>query len=467
MNTDITAAVGLAAAVALLILLVLKTKVHAVLALVIAASIAGLAAGMAPDAVIDAITAGFGSTLGTIGLVIGLGVMMGRILEVSGAAEKLAYTLIRWLGRKKEEWAMAAAGFIISIPIFVDSAYVILQPLVKSLARTTGRSVLTLGIALAGGLILTHHAVPPTPGPLGAAGIFGVSIGEMIMWGLILTLPAVVLVTLYAKVMGPRIEAMIERDTGERIGVQGELSAAEAFQEFRLRADERDKELPSLFISVLPILLPIVLIFFNTFSANLTEAEVISLPEGFVSLAAFLGNPVIALLFGVLAAVYGLTRNQSRQGTLDDMEQGVQAAGIILLVTGAGGALGEVLRESGSADAIGEAVAGLPLPTILVPFLIATVVRVIQGSGTVAIITSASISAPILAQVPDVNMVLAAQAAALGSLFFGYFNDSFFWVVNRMLGVKNAKHQMLVWSVPTTIAWAATMVMLLIASVIV
>ena len=148
MNTDITAAVGLAAAVALLILLVLKTKVHAVLALVIAASIAGLAAGMAPDAVIDTITAGFGSTLGTIGLVIGLGVMMGRILEVSGAAEKLAYTLIRWLGRKKEEWAMAAAGFIISIPIFVDSAYVILQPLVKSLARTTGRSVLTLGLSL-------------------------------------------------------------------------------------------------------------------------------------------------------------------------------------------------------------------------------------------------------------------------------------------------------------------------------
>lgn len=467
MNTDITAAVGLAAAVALLILLVLKTKVHAVLALVIAASIAGLTAGMAPDAVIDTITAGFGSTLATIGLVIGLGVMMGRILEVSGAAEKLAYTLIRWLGRKKEEWAMAAAGFIISIPIFVDSAYVILQPLVKSLARTTGRSVLTLGIALAGGLILTHHAVPPTPGPLGAAGIFGVSIGEMIMWGLILTLPAVVLVTLYAKVMGPRIEAMIERDTGERIGVQGELSAAEAFEEFRLRADERDKELPSLFISVLPILLPIVLIFFNTFSTNLTDAGVIELPEGFVSVAAFLGNPVIALLFGVLAAVYGLTRNQSRQGTLDDMEQGVQAAGIILLVTGAGGALGEVLRESGSADAIGETVAGLPLPTILVPFLIATVVRVIQGSGTVAIITSASISAPILAQVPDVNMVLAAQAAALGSLFFGYFNDSFFWVVNRMLGVKNAKHQMLVWSVPTTIAWATTMVTLLIASVIV
>lgn len=200
-TSEIWALVGLAAAVALLIFFVIRTKIHAILALVIAASIAGIAAGMAPDAVIGAITSGFGSTLGTIGLVIGLGVMMGRILEVSGAAEKLAYTLIRWLGRRKEEWALAAAGFIVSIPIFVDSAFVILQPLVKSLARTTGRSVLTLGIALAGGLIVTHHAVPPTPGPLGAAGIFGVSVGEMILWGVILTIPAAILVTLYAKIM--------------------------------------------------------------------------------------------------------------------------------------------------------------------------------------------------------------------------------------------------------------------------
>lgn len=459
-SSELAAIIGLAAAVALLIFFVLRTKIHAVLALIIAASIAGLAAGMAPDEVIDSITTGFGSTLATIGLVIGLGVMMGRILEVSGAAEKLAYTLIRWLGKKKEEWALAGAGFIISIPIFVDSAYVILSPLVKSLSRTTGRSILTLGISLAGGLILTHHAVPPTPGPLGAAGIFGVSIGEMILWGIILTLPALFLIVLYAKIMGPRIEAMIEADTGEA------LTPTEAFDEFQARAEEREKELPSLFLAILPILLPIVLIFFNTISAYIADAGILDLPATLVSIAAFIGNPVIALLAGVLVAIYGLTRRQSRHGTLDDMEHGVQAAGIILLVTGAGGALGAVLRDSGTGDSIGAWVAGLPLPTIMIPFLIATVVRIIQGSGTVAIITAASISAPILAQVPDVNMVLAAQAAALGSLFFGYFNDSFFWVVNRMLGVKNAKHQMLVWSIPTTIGWATTLVMLLLASAI-
>lgn len=455
-TSEIGAVVGLAVAVALLILFVLRTKVHAVLALVIAASIAGLAAGMAPDATIESITTGFGSTLSTIGLVIGLGVMMGRILEASGAAEKLAVTLIRWLGRKREEWALAGAGFIISIPIFVDSAFVILTPLVRSLSRTSGRSILTLGIALAGGLTMTHHAVPPTPGPLGAAGIFDVGVGEMILWGVVLTLPALVLVVLYATIMGPRIEAKVAAQTGEQ------LSPSAAFAEFEAQAVERERKLPSLAISLMPILVPILLIFANTVSTNLTEAGALTLPETLVQTAAFVGNPVIALLIGVLIAVYGLTRGQPRQDTLADMEKGVESAGIILLVTGAGGALGAVLRDSGTGQSIGEWASGLPLPAVLIPFVIATIVRAIQGSGTVSIITAASISAPIMADMPGVTMVLAAQAACLGSMFFGYFNDSLFWVVNRMLGVKNAAHQMLTWSVPTTIAWGSSMVTLLI-----
>src|SRR5699024_269359 len=166
--------VGLIIGVIVISLLVLTTKVHAFVALIIAASIAGIVGGMAPVDVGDAITEGFGSTLGSIGIVIGLGVMMGRILEVSGAAETLAYALIRFVGKKKEECAMSVAGFIISIPIFVDSAFVILNPLVKSLSRKTGKSVVSIGVALAVGLVLTHSLVPPTPGPLGVAGIFDV-----------------------------------------------------------------------------------------------------------------------------------------------------------------------------------------------------------------------------------------------------------------------------------------------------
>lgn len=456
-----SAIVGLGVAIAVLVVLVLRTKVHALLALIVAASIAGLSAGMAPADAIASITSGFGSTLATIGLVVGLGVMMGRLLEVSGAAEKLAISFLRWLGSKKEEWALAGAGYIISIPIFVDSAFVILQPLVKSLSRTANRSFLTLGIALAGGMVLTHHAVPPTPGPLGAAGIFGVGIGDMILYGVLLTIPALFTVTIYARVMGPKIEAMIERDTGEA------LATEDAFAEFSKLAEDREVELPSLFMSMLPILAPIVLIFLNTGVAALATANPDAIPQFLVDTSAFIGNPVIAIGIGVLLALYGVARKLSRHDALAEMEKGIDTAGIILLVTGAGGALGAVLRDSGVGQYIGEWVSGLPLPVIMIPFLIATMVRLVQGSGTVAIITSASLSAPILAQIPDVNMVLAAQASALGAMVFSYFNDSLFWVVNRMLGVKTVKHQILTWSMPTTVAWATSLVTILVADVLV
>ena len=466
-----TAIVGLVVAIAVLIVLVLKTKVHALLALIIAASIAALAAGMTPEVAVASITKGFGSTLATIGLVVGFGVMMGRILEVSGAAEKLAITMIRWLGKKREEWALSVAGYIISIPIFVDSAFVILTPLVKALATSTGRSRLTLGIAMAGGMVLTHHAVPPTPGPLGAAGIYGVSIGEMILYGVLLTLPALVTVTLYARFAGPRIEAMAPVPVSATVGgghilpvADDKTTAKEAFQEFNDLADERLKVLPSLFLSVLPILAPIVLIFLNTGISAFAKTTDGIMPDMVVQIASFLGNPVIAVGIGVLFAIYGLARKQDRNSVLAEMEKGVESAGIILLVTGAGGALGAVLRDSGVGEAIGQWVSGLPLPSILIPFFIATMVRLVQGSGTVAIITSASLSAPILAQIPDVNMVLAAQAACLGAMVFSYFNDSLFWVVNRMLGVTDVKRQILTWSIPTTVAWATTLVTILVAN---
>ncbi|WP_106419160.1 GntP family permease [Salinicola tamaricis] len=445
--------IGLGIAIFVMIALVIKTRVHALLALVIAASIAGLIGGMSPNAVIDAITTGFGKTLSTIGLVIGFGVMMGRILEVSGAGQRMAYAILRLLGKEREDWAMAITGYIVSIPIFCDSAYVILNPLVRALARNSGRSVLTLGIALASGLAVTHSAVPPTPGPLGVAGIFGVDIGLMIAWGIVFTAPALIVMVLYARIMGPRIEAMIERD------VPGSLKRDDADP---IATPLAESELPSLFKAVLPIVLPIALIFLNTLVTALTGGG--DTPGVFVQVVQFVGHPVIAVGIGVLAAVYGLVPKMPKDQVLAHLEKGVESAGIILLVTGAGGALGAVLRASGAGDYIGESIAGLALPAVLIPFLIATLVRFVQGSGTVSMITGASISAPILSAMPDVNMVLAAQAACLGGLFFSYFNDSYFWVVNRLLGVKTAKHQLLVLSVPTTLGWATALVALLIAN---
>lgn len=445
--------IGLAVAVFVLVFLVLRTRVHALIAMLIAASIAGISGGLSAVQTVDTITKGFGSTLGSIGIVIGLGVMMGRVLEVSGAAEQIAYSFIKWLGKKREEWALAITGYIVSIPIFVDSAFVILYPLVKALAKKGQRNLLTLGVALAGGLIITHHAVPPTPGPLGVAGIFGVDIGAMMLAGLVLAVPCVIGIVLYARWLGkkyPDFQPTMEDEAPQ------DLRAAHD----NYLAEKGAKALPGLTLSLLPIVTPIALIFINAVNGMLAKLD------GFSGLTdslwgqtfAFLGSPVIALAISVLLAVSTLMPKVDKQQTLERLEEGLQSAGIILLVTGAGGALGAVLRESGTGNLLAQHVASLPLSPVLIPFFIATLVRLIQGSGTVAMITAASISAPIVSQLPGINMLAAAQAATMGALFFSYFNDSMFWVVNRMMGIKDVKQQIMVWSVPTTIAWAISLV---------
>lgn len=436
--------IGLLIAVFVLVILVLRTRVHAFIAMLIASAIAGLIGGMSVNDTLGAITSGFGGTLGGIGIVIGLGVMMGSILEVSGAAEKMAYSFIKILGKKKEEWALAITGYVVSIPIFVDSAFVILYPVAKALAKNGKRSLLTLGVALAGGLVVTHHTVPPTPGPLGVAGLFGVDIGAMLLVGMAMAAFPVIGIVLYAKWLDKKYP-----EFNQEVFTTEELK-----QKYNDYIESRDKkELPSLTLSLLPIVLPIVLIFIKAllglFAKDTAFAE-----NAIYQIFSFLGHPIIALAISVLISVYTLLPNTDKNTTALYLEEGVKTAGIILLVTGAGGALGAVLRTSGAGAQLAEQIANLPISPILIPFIVSTLVRFIQGSGTVAMITAASISAPILAQIPGVNMLLAAQAATMGSLFFGYFNDSLFWVVNRMMGISDVKKQMIVWSVPTTIAWA-------------
>lgn len=454
--------VGLAVAIFLLIYLVLYTRIHALIAMLIAASIAGLAGGLGASGTINSITGGFGSTLGSIGIVIGLGVMMGRILEVSGAAEQIAYSFIKWLGKRREEWALAITGYIVSIPIFVDSAFVILYPLAKALAKKGKRNLLTLGVALAGGLAITHHTVPPTPGPLGVAGIFGVDIGAMILAGMVVAAPCVISVVLYAQWLAKKYPDF-DPDLLEK---EDHLEIQQVHE--RYLAEKGDKALPCLTFSLLPIVVPILLILVDAVNGVVSKmADMAWLADTFYSqFFDFFGSPIVALSVSVLIAVYTLMPRVSKEETIDRLEEGLQAAGIILLVTGAGGALGAVLRDSGTGTLLAEHVASWPLPPVAIPFIIATLVRLIQGSGTVAMITAASISAPIISKIPDVNMLVAAQAAAVGALFFSYFNDSLFWVVNRMMGIKDVKQQIFVWSIPTTVAWAAGLCMILLLDLI-
>ncbi|WP_251861679.1 gluconate:H+ symporter [Clostridium sp. Marseille-Q2269] len=449
---------GLIVGISILVFLILKTKIHTFLALIIAAATTGLVGGMPANKIIDSISKGFGGTLGSIGIIIGFGVMMGQIFEVSGAAERMARTFIKFLGKKREELALAITGFIVSIPIFCDSGFIILAPLAKAISRKTKKSVVSLGVSLGLGLVITHSLVPPTPGPVGVAGIFGVSVGSFLLWGIILAIPMALVGMGYAKYIGKKIYQIPGEEEDQWI--RGEYEEPV----YNFEDEEENKKLPSTFMAFAPIMTPIILILLNTILDVLVKQKTIG-PSGFVTMVQFLGSPIIAVGLGLVIAIYGLAGKLNKETVINEMEKGIKSAGIIILVTGGGGALGMVLRDSGTGDYIAKLIAGSHMPVVLIPFIIASLVRLIQGSGTVAMITAASITAPIVAA-SNVNPILAALGACMGSLLFSYFNDSYFWVVNRSLGIKDAKEQIRVWSVTTTIAWAVGLVELIVLSLI-
>lgn len=433
---------GLAIGIIVMIVLVSKTKVHTFIALLIASIITGLIGGMTPGdvtvmvdgvettktGIINAIQDGFGNTLKSTGIIIGLGVMMGGILEKSGAAERMAYSFIKAVGKKREEWALAITGWFISIPVFADSAIVIFAPLCKAISRVSGKSLVGLALAMAAGLQLTHCLVPPTPGPTTAASMLGVDLGQMIMTGAAISIPMLIIAVFYCKWIGKKIYQIPLEDGG--------FERKEFKQEYIKSMDELDglmnaKKLPGLGRSIAPIVVPLILILTNTIL-------------GFAGIKnqvlTFLGAPIVALGIGTLLAIYGLMAKDSVKDVLGCMDTAIKDTGIIMLITGAGGSLGNVIKVSGIGNALGELVLAWPIPAVLIPFIIAALMRIALGSATVAITTAASLSAPIAGQL-GISPLLLAQACCVGAISFSYFNDSGFWVWNGMFGVTELRDQ--------------------------
>ena len=454
--------VGLAIGIAILIFLVLKTKVQAFLALIICTVIVGIVGGMPLSTItledgkafgiVHSITTGFGGTLGSIGIIIGFGVMMGQLFEATGAAKRMAHTFLRLFGKKREEEALALTGFLVSIPIFCDSGFVVLAPIAKAISKATKKSIIGLGVALAAGLVITHSMVPPTPGPLGVCGIFDIDVGKFILLSLVLSLPMAIACIAYARLYLSKKYYRIPNDEGEIV----ELPYQEPDYENAFSMDV--KGLPGTLESFLPLIVPIVLILINTVASALGKTE------GFMEILIFLGQPIIAVGLGLLVAIFTLGRKLDRHTAVTEMERGMMSAGIIMLVTGGGGALGQIIKDSGLGTYMAEGLAKTAIPIIILPLLISTAMRFIQGSGTVAMTTAASISAPIVIAA-GVSPLLGAVACCVGSLFFGYFNDSYFWVVNRTLGVSEAKDQLTIWSLTSTVAWAVGVVEVLILNI--
>ncbi|TDO02724.1 GntP family permease [Sunxiuqinia elliptica] len=387
-----------------------KLKMHPFLVLLLASYGVGFMSGMPAPEIVKVITGGFGNIMAYIGIVIILGTIIGTILEKSGAAIKLAELVIRLVGKKYPALAMGLIGYIVSIPVFCDSAFVILSSLKRSLIRKTGRSAIAMSIALSTGLYATHTLVPPTPGPIAAAGNLGIDnqLGMVILLGLLVAVVAMLVGYWWASYTGKRYQSeedhLVEEDQV---------------------IDER--QLPSGWLSVLPIFLPIVLIAIRSIVLLVAENETGILFQTIN----FLGDPVNALFLGLFSS-FLLIKGKSEKIT-EWVGSGIQASASILIITGAGGAFGAMLKATHIGDSLGALLADYELG-IFLPFIIAAALKTAQGSSTVSLVATSALIAPLLPGLgldSAMGKSLSVLAVGAGAMTISHANDSFFWVVTQ------------------------------------
>ena len=437
-----------AGGVALLLFLVIALRLHAFVALLIVSFGVALVAGIPPGDILSTIEEGMGGTLGFIAIVVGLGAMFGEMLRITGGAEQIAQRLISGFGESRAQWALALTGFIVAIPVFFDVGLIILIPLVYTIAQRAGRSLLYYAIPLIAGLAATHSFVPPTPGPVAAAGILGADLGWVILFGLLAGIPAVILGGI---VFGGYIGGKIDVGIPEYMMLdESELQSAEG------------KQTPSFGLTISTILIPLALILINTVSG-------VVLPEdGAASqVLNIIGDPFVALTVAVLMSFYVLG---ARHGYSLGEVQGVatkalEPVGLIILVTGAGGVFGEVLVQSGMDSALQGLLEATSMPVIVLGFLAAVLVRISLGSATVSLVTAASIVAPVV-EAGDFSAPLLGAlviAIASGATVLSHVNDSGFWLVSRYLGIDE-KDTLRSWTVMETILGVVGFLVVLVLS---
>ncbi len=404
--------------VAFIIFTTARLKWHPFFSLLATAFGYGALSGtMSLQDVVKSVNAGFGNTAGVIGIVILAGSIIGKFLEKTGGAFALANGTLRITGKKNVPLALSIIGYVLSIPVFCDSGFIIMAPLAKALTKQAGISFAAGAMALSLGLIITHSIIPPTPGPVGAAGILNADLGLVILLGL----PVSFIGMLAGWLFATRIASKVNLEP-----VSGEPAA-----------EVNPQRIPPLFKAVLPVFVPVILIILRS------VGELPQSPFGsgsFYLLTGFIGQPVVALLIGVLLSFLlpqKLTRNMV--STSGWMGEAITGAATIIIITGCGGAFGQVLQNSGIGDVIKNNLSEVRNLSILLPVIIAAALKTAQGSGTVAIITGASLMAPLLGSLgmdTDSGRALVAVALGAGGMIASHANDSYFWVVTQFSGMN-------------------------------
>lgn len=430
-----------------IVLTTVRFHLHPFLALLLAAFLFGFFSGMPLVEIINAINQGFGSTLEKIGIVIIAGIIIGAFLENSGGAYALADKILKWIGRKRVHEAMSIIGFFVSIPVFGDSGFIILASLNKALSKEARVSLAGTAVALSLGLTASHTMVPPTPGPIAAAGIIGADLGIVILLGLFVSACALITSMIFAKKFAGKI--YIDPDP--------ELSDDDIVKKL--------EKAPSATISFLPIFIPLLLIVLRSFAEYPTHP----FGEGQIKeLFSFIGNPICALFIGIFLSLFLPKQLDMKMlGVNGWVGDALKSGAVIILITGAGGAFGKILQLSD----IGEILGGLAQNSALglwLPFLIAAGIKSAQGSSTVALITTASLLSPLVSELgmdTEIRSAMMVIAIGAGSAVVSHVNDSFFWVVTQMSNM-NVKQGYQLQSVGTLILGLTAMIILSILSFI-
>ncbi|MFS0699390.1 GntP family permease [Cellulomonas sp. 179-A 4D5 NHS] len=426
-----------AGAIALILLLVIKFKLHAFLTLIVVSLLTALATGIPLDQIAPTLITSFGNTLGPVALLIGLGAMLGKLIEHSGGARVLAEKLVSVFGEDRAAFALGVASLMLGFPIFFDAGLVVMLPIIFAVARRLGgTNVLLYGIPAAAAFSVMHVFLPPHPGPVAATELYDANLGLVLLIGLVIALP---------------VWYLSGYLWGKRVGLKYPLPVPGLFGELD---DDQPTNPPSVRTVILVLLLPLVLIFMNT---GLDSAEAAGAVDGdalWVQSLTLVGTSSVALLISVLVAAIALGTRRGESGTALEkvLDSSLGPVCSVILITGAGGMFGGVLRASGIGDALSTSLENIGLPVIVAAYVIAVVLRLAQGSATVALVTAAGLMAPAVGagDYSALQVACIVLATAAGSVFASHVNDSGFWLVGRLMGM-DVKTTLRTWTVQQTL----------------